>query len=240
MTDLMSPTSNNMTMVSKRYVLMALAIAAGAALLAGTAMSTMAAKEDRVATDVGKSRRHMDYKNGVFKVRAGGGGSVAPLTQFYPPVANIKVGETVVWYNPTRVAEPHTVTFFKDPAMFAPIEQPYLISNSTAVKPLAPGNSDAFTFPGPQGATAMLGANARAYNVAVIDGDGKASYLPPNTQYAMRGSEQYLNSGFIWPEGQAPEGLPPVTSFSVKFEQAGTYDYVCAIHPWMTGQVVVK
>jgi Copper binding proteins, plastocyanin/azurin family len=28
-------------------------------------------------------------------------------------------------------------------------------------------------------------------------------------------------------------------TFSVKFEKQGTYDYLCILHPWMTGTVVV-
>lgn len=34
--------------------------------------------------------------------------------------------------------------------------------------------------------------------------------------------------------------IPFVKQFTVTFEQPGTYDYFCAFHPWMTGQVVVK
>jgi plastocyanin len=33
--------------------------------------------------------------------------------------------------------------------------------------------------------------------------------------------------------------FPLVSSFTVTFEEPGTYPYFCAIHPWMTGQVVV-
>ena len=41
---------------------------------------------------------------------------------------------------------------------------------------------------------------------------------------------------------QPPIGppFPPVSSFTVTFEQPGTYPYFCAIHPWMVGQVVVR
>jgi plastocyanin len=34
--------------------------------------------------------------------------------------------------------------------------------------------------------------------------------------------------------------FPPVSSFTVTFEEPGTYPYFCSIHPWMTGQVVVR
>ena len=41
--------------------------------------------------------------------------------------------------------------------------------------------------------------------------------------------------------GQPPIGppFPPVSSFTVTFQEPGTYPYFCAIHPWMTGQVIV-
>ena len=42
----------------------------------------------------------------------------------------------------------------------------------------------------------------------------------------MTGNELYVNSGWIWPQGAIPPGLPPITSFSVTFENAGTYDYI--------------
>jgi plastocyanin len=56
----------------------------------------------------------------------------------------------------------------------------------------------------------------------------------------MTGNELYVNSGVLWPQGQIPPGAPPITTFSVTFEKAGTYDYLCLFHPWMTGQVVVQ
>ncbi|MDQ3854078.1 MAG: hypothetical protein M3299_14735 [Thermoproteota archaeon] len=56
----------------------------------------------------------------------------------------------------------------------------------------------------------------------------------------LSGEELYVNSGFMWPEAAIPPGAPPITSFSITFENAGTYDYVCVIHPWMNGQVIVQ
>src|SRR5689334_8499710 len=50
--------------------------------------------------------KYHKYENGVFTVRAGGGGHIAPTTWFFPRVAEIKVGETVTWINPTQVGEP--------------------------------------------------------------------------------------------------------------------------------------
>ena len=41
-------------------------------------------------------------------------------------------------------------------------------------------------------------------------------------------------------EQQLGPPFPPVSSFTVTFEEPGTYPYFCAIHPWMVGQVVVQ
>jgi plastocyanin len=46
------------------------------------------------------------------------------------------------------------------------------------------------------------------------------------------------------PQGATEEPLgppfPPVSSFTVVFEEPGVYPYFCAIHPWMVGQVIVR
>ena len=52
----------------------------------------------------------------------------------------------------------------------------------------------------------------------------------------MDGTESYVNSGWLWPQGQVPPGAPPLT---ITFEEPGIYDYVCTVHPWMTGSVEV-
>ena len=48
---------------------------------------------------------------GIISIKAGSGSSTAPLTIFTPQKVEIKKGDTVRWYNPTQVGEPHTVTF---------------------------------------------------------------------------------------------------------------------------------
>ena len=34
--------------------------------------------------------------------------------------------------------------------------------------------------------------------------------------------------------------LDPFESYSLTFDETGTYDYFCTLHPWMKGQVVVE
>lgn len=78
--------------------------------------------------------------------------------------------------------------------------------------------------------------NARVYNPIVIDSTGEnVTYLPPNANYTMDGTESYVNSGWLCPQGQVPPGAPPLTTFTVKFEKP----YVCTVHPWMVGSIEV-
>lgn len=223
---------------------LALAVLAGGILagqsLAASAQNQQSEGDGSPAWFFKLNKRHYEYEDGTLKVKTGAGGAVGPLTWYFPKNAEIKVGETVVWYNPTSVGEPHTVTFIKDPADFPALDVPYVISNSSALVPLDPNaNSDPTLIPGPEGKTVAVIANARAYAPVAVT-DGKAQYLTPNASYTMTGDESYVNSALIWPEGQVPPGLPEVTSFSVKFEKEGTYDYLCILHPWMAGRVVVK
>jgi plastocyanin len=186
------------------------------------------------------NNRYLDYEDGVMRIRAGVGNHVAPLTWFFPQHASIKVGETVTWYNPTTVAEPHTVTFVTNPASFAPIEAPFVVSNNTEFVSADPSaNAEALTMPGPNGTKVIVANNARSTMPVTMSG-GETEYLQINSNYTMTGDEDYVNSGWMWPDGLTPQGLPEIETFSVRFEQAGTYDYLCLIHPWMTGSVSVS
>jgi plastocyanin len=199
--------------------------------------------------------KYHNYKDGTFVVRAGGGGPVAPLTWFFPRHAEIKVGETVTWINPTNVGEPHTVTFMMDNNTHADFAAPFIISNNnTTISSAVPNaNLEPIVMPGPNETKIIVAANNRSISPTVIDANGNTTHLSPlapltsannnnNTSYSytMNGTEKYVNSGWIWPQGQVPPGFAPINSFSVKFIKAGTYGYMCEIHPWMNGEVVVN
>ena len=87
----------------------------------------------------------------------------------------------------------------------------------------------------------VIAVNARSYIPTVIDSQGSVKqFAPPNAAYTMDGTEKYVNSGWLVPKGQ--EQLYPGSSntFAVTFQKEGTYHYICQIHPWMTGSVLVK
>ena len=182
--------------------------------------------------------------NGIKVVHAGEGNSSAVIVAFVPQTIEVNAGDSVQWINPTQVAEPHSVTFLEDQKFFADFAAPFLIENSTDFKPLMPeSNSEPVFIPSTPGDATknVVMVNARAIMPTVIDSSGqKVSYLPPNSNYVMNGTESYVNSGWLWPEGQAPAGGPPISKFSITFEKPGTYSYLCNVHPWMTGSVTVK
>jgi plastocyanin len=175
-------------------------------------------------------------------VAAGGGNATAPWTIFVPEEIRIKAGDTVVWDNPTEgAAEPHTVTFVFDNSTIARVEAPLGVSNTTEFTVIPPGsNNDPILMPGEEGINTVVAVNARTFNPTVIDSQGAVQFMNPNSNYSMTGDERYVNSGWFLPTGL--EGLYPGSgnTFSVTFEEPGTYEYLCIIHPWMTGSVVVE
>jgi plastocyanin len=177
-------------------------------------------------------------------VAAGGGNGTAPWTIYVPQTINIKTGDSVTWDNPTLVSEPHTVTFIKDNDMIPPLVAPFSIPNNTELIAAIPApNVEATIIPDSSNPNnkLVLVDNSRSSAPVSIDGTKtNVTYLQPGSNYTFTGDESYLNSGWIWPEGQVPPGAPPITSFTMTFESPGTYNYICVIHPWMTGTVIVN
>jgi plastocyanin len=190
----------------------------------------------------------------VKEVQAGIGVGNAAIILFSPQQVQIKAGQSVTWYNPTPVPEPHTVTFVLDnnnsdnnnKSYAADLIAPFTIStttNSTQIMPLIPNsNSEPLMTPDNN---AIIATNKRAYNPVVViedstTGGKNVTYMKQNANYSMSGTEDYVNSGWLLPKGQ--ENLYPGSgnTFTMTFQKPGTYDYLCIIHPYMTGRVIVK
>jgi plastocyanin len=174
----------------------------------------------------------------VTKVQAGVGQDSISESIFSPQRVQIKLGDSVTWYNPTPVAEPHTVSFVFDNKTMTNIITPFAVRNIKELMPLPNGsNSQPTTIPGKN---IVLSLNSRVYNPAVIDSQGKVKTVPINSNYTMTGTEKFVNSGFILPKGKEQAYPGSGNSFTIRFEKAGTYNYICIIHPWMKGTVTVK
>jgi plastocyanin len=175
-------------------------------------------------------------------INAGGNGS--NWDKFNPQNTSVNAGESVTWINPMQVAEPHTVTFMKDREMFPPLFAVFSIKNNTELTPAMPSPNIAPTImpdqSNPKNKLVVVD-NARSSAPVVIDSTKtNITYMQPNAKYTFTGDESYVNSGWMWPEGQAPPGAPPISSFTLTFEKAGTYNYICVIHPWMAGTIMVN
>ena len=174
------------------------------------------------------------------KVHAGGGTSTDMLAVFVPQQIQISIGQSITWDNPSAVAEPHTVTFVLDNKTATDIVSPFTVPNSTQLTAIPPNsNNEPLRPPGQN--NVVITINARSFIPTVIDSQGNAKHFaPPNSAYTMTGTEKYINSGWLLPKGQQQAFPGSSTSFTVTFQKAGTYNYICQLHPWMTGSVVVK
>src|ERR687890_2878945 len=89
------------------------------------------------------------YAQKVKEVQAGIGVGNAAIILFSPQQVQIKAGQSVTWYNPTPVPEPHTVTFVlnnnNNKSYAADLIAPFTISNtttnSTQIMPLIPNSN---------------------------------------------------------------------------------------------------
>lgn len=76
------------------------------------------------------------------RVQAGNGTGNIAMTVYSPNQVEILSGESVTWYNPTAVAEPHTVSFIFDNKAKADLVAPFTIpNNSTTLSPLIPNSN---------------------------------------------------------------------------------------------------
>ena len=175
------------------------------------------------------------------QVQAGGGNSTIPYTVYTPATAQIKTGQSVMWYNPSVAPEPHTVTFALDNNTRPELSAPFVVKNSSSFMPIPPNtNSQPVIIPNRQNpsTTTILASNAVASSAVVIDSAGNVKHLDNNAAYSVKGDEKLVNSGMLFPKGMGPPNGS--TTFTLTFEKAGTYDYYCILHPWQKGKVAVQ
>ena len=174
----------------------------------------------------------------------GAGGNGTDWDKFTPQNVTINTGESVTWTNPMQVAEPHTVTFVKDKEMIPPLVAPFSVPNNTELISAIPApNVEPTIIPdnsNPNNKLVIVDNHRASAPVAIDSTKLNVTHLPLNSNYTFTGDESYVNSGWMWPMGQVPPGAPPITSFTMTFENPGTFYYMCVIHPWMSGTVTVN
>ena len=207
-----------------------------ALLIITTNVNVMSAKDTNTVATVTTS----SASSSAIKAHAGGGDSSDMLAVFVPQQAQVRVGQSITWDNPSTLAEPHTVTFVLDNKTSTNIVSPFAASpKSTEFTSFPPGsNSEILKAAGKN--NIIIGVNARSYIPTIIDSQGNVKHFPPNIAYTMTSNEQYINSGWLLPKGQQQDFPGSSNTFTVTFQKAGTYNYQCLIHPWMRGAVIVK
>ena len=183
---------------------------------------------------------YYDSETGIYKVKAGGGGGRIVVMNYYPQNLEIKVGDTVQFYNPSTVLEPHTVSFITDTNYVPQFAGPYSIKDPESVQAFPNEmNSEPLVVPVDEDASAILAINARGFFPYVVDSSGNPQNLGPNASITIDGSEKYVNSGWLLPKVYLNEIPGSSETFSVTFAKSGNYPYICILHPWMSGQVQV-
>jgi plastocyanin len=202
--------------------------------------------EANVASEVKSISAKLFLEHYPFSVRimTGQTNNTISVNQFFPSKIEVKIGQSITWYNPSQVGEPHTVTLVLDGKYKAGVFAPFSIPSTSKLISIPLGsNTQPTLLPGQNRTSNMIALNERAFKPMVIESSGVAKFLNVSklgANYIVNGNEKYINSGFLLPEGK--EGSFPSYSntFTVKFNKAGRYDYFDIFHPWMTGRITVR
>ena len=154
------------------------------------------------------------------------------INAFSAPLMIVTAGDTVTWTNQDTGAVAHTVTGFGAtpdaiPQDMSPYEPGCLTgSGQLTVPPAGTWPTDIWN--------TCVGSEVNSFTEfsepSAPSGD---PYVDGPRTSGILLSQEYLDS-------PVAEGLPYPSSYSVSFPNPGTYTYECAIHPGMTGTVIVN
>ena len=132
---------------------------------------------------------------------AGGGHATIPLNVYHPDEITTNQSANIKWQNPTLgIQYPHTVTFIRADTNLTIPKISFNLSNYSSLIDSKFQNAQ-------NDKLAAVDVSAEILPT-VISANGSITYLDPygnlggdGAQYNFTGTEKYLNSGFIWPEG---------------------------------------
>ena len=170
----------------------------------------------------------------TWQAAAGVSGSNKPwlsINEFGPSQMAIIAGDTVTWTNQGPGAVPHTVTGFA----------PNSDAISQNLNPYQPGCMTS------SGELQLPPAGSFPPDIWNTCPGMEVNNLTESSQPSAPSGDPYTDgertSGILLPQeyldSPVGAGLPFESSYSVTFPNPGTYTYHCAIHPGMTGTVVV-
>ncbi len=80
--------------------------------------------------------------------------------------------------------------------------------------------------------------NDRCYipSIIVIEKGKQVTWVNEDSAFHTITSGYYDTPTDLFDSGH----LDPFESYTLTFDETGTYDYFCTLHPWMKGQVIVE
>ena len=143
-------------------------------------------------------------------------------------------------FYPTVLDANNETTYLEGTDIQATLNSTVKALNSGIILPPMPPTGGAEPSSTETGATGeqQIGSEASVTNETAITTNATGTATDVLTVPDEQGTSQ-ATEGPTGEETLAPP-FPPVSSFTVRFEEPGTYPYFCAIHPWMNGQVVVR
>lgn len=73
-------------------------------------------------------------------------------------------------------------------------------------------------------------------SIIVIDSGSQVIWVNEDSAFHSVTSGSYDEPSELFDSGH----LDPFESYTLDFNEIGTYDYFCTLHPWMKGQVIVE
>ena len=73
-------------------------------------------------------------------------------------------------------------------------------------------------------------------SVIVIDSGSQVTWVNEDSAFHSVTSGSYDEPSELFDSGH----MDPFESYTLDFDEIGTYDYFCTLHPWMKGQVIVE
>src|SRR5215208_5307979 len=208
-----------------------------------------------------------EFDEGTFvAIGKGSNGTIQNYT-FTPQTVEVNVGDSVTWHSPSQGTDFHTVSFplsFRGDLGDLPpsLLLPFAFPSGTTFGLVPPFNQgEPAIVPAPDGRESIVALNKQTWYPSVIGVNNQTTYLNgTDIEVTLNSTLKWVNSGVIvapMPSTDAAQPnstetsttggeqiigppFPPVISFTVTFQEPGTYPYYCAIHPWMSGQVIVR
>ena len=85
-----------------------------------------------------------------------------------------------------------------------------------------------------------IAVKVKTFNPVATDSEDIVQFMNPNASYFMSGNGKFVNSRQVLIERLEEEYPNAGNTFTVTFENPGTYNYVYILYPWLTGSVVAE